>query len=160
MSTVRDYRLSFEPQPQLRDFRLDLTGTGVVLKTIRDYRFDLSGTAGVLVAPLAGQTVEPESTVTVSASLLTAGPADSWSFRRVSGPSIGISGTGASRTFAAPSQDAPVNPAVPPQPSTVVVGVTATKDGVTSAERTCAVTIMPQTRWVWNGTKLVGAKST
>lgn len=162
MSKARWGRTALEPAPVLpkvRWGRSGLEGTHVLAPKVRWARVAVEGTAAVIVSPLAAQAVEPESVVTVAAALSTTGPADSWTFRRVSGPTIGIQGSGATRTFIAPSQDAPTNPAVPPQSSTVVIGVTATKDGTTSAERTCTVTIMPQTQWVWNGTKLVGTRT-
>ena len=156
MSKARDYRLSYDvipATPKVRDYRLDFQGSALSIPKVRDYRLDLSGAAAVIVAVLPDQTVEPESTVTIAASLLGGGAADSWNVRRVSGPSIGIAGSGATRTFTAPS-------AMPPAGATVVIGVTATLDGVTSPERTCTITVLPQVSWVWNGTTFVGAKHT
>jgi hypothetical protein len=139
--------------PKVRWGRSGLEGSVPLVPKVRWGRSAVTGAAAVVVAALPDQTVEPESTVTIAASLLGGGAADSWTFRRVSGPSIGIAGTGASRTFTAPS-------AMPPAGATVVIGVTATLDGVTSPERTCTITVLPQVSWVWNGTTFVGAKHT
>lgn len=153
MSKARDYRLSYDvvpATPKVRDYRLDFSGAALSIPKVRDYRLDLSGAAAVVVNALAAQVAEPESTVTISASLLGGGVADTWTFRPISGPPIGLTVAGASATFKAPSTK-------PPAGAVVVVGVTATLDGTTSAERTCTITLLPQVRWAWNGTVFVGA---
>lgn len=143
--------------PKVRWGRSGLEGSVPLVPKVRWGRSAVTGAAAVVVAALPDQTVEPESTVTVAASLLGGGAADSWSFRPVPGSgrttAIGLSGSGATRTFTAPS-------AMPPAGATVVIGVTATLDGVTSPERTCTITVLPQVSWVWNGTTFVGAKHT
>ena len=149
MSTARIFRAALEyvpPAPKARLYRAELSGTAIIIPDVpkvRLYRAELSGTAAVLVAPLTGQTVEPLSTVTLTAVLLSAGPADSWTWRRISGPSVGIEGTGATRTFVAPATM---------DGTEVVIGVTATKDGVTSNERTVTIAALPQLSWIWDGT--------
>ena len=154
MSKLRLHGVALEtppPAPKLRVHQVQLTGAAPLAPKLRVHGAAITGAAAVIVAVLPDQTVEPESTVTIAASLLGGGAADSWNVRRVSGPSIGIAGSGATRTFTAPS-------AMPPAGATVVIGVTATLDGVTSPERTCTITVLPQVSWVWNGTTFVGAK--
>lgn len=145
MTTVRDYRLSLDVPPVapvVRDYQLQLGGAGVVIPRVRDYRLDLSGAAAVILMALAPRTVEPGLPVTLTATLVTAGPADSYTWRRISGDPVGIVGTGATATFTAPHQSAPTTPGAW-RSSEVVIGVTATKGGTVSAERTCVLTILP-----------------
>lgn len=141
--------------PRVRWGRSGLEGSAPVVAKVRWGRSAMSGAAAVIVAALPDQTVEPETTVTIAASLVGGSVADSWTFRPVPGAgrttAIGLSGSGATRTFTAPS-------AMPPAGATVVIGVTATLDGVTSPERTCTITVLPQVSWVWNGTEFVGAR--
>jgi hypothetical protein len=110
----------------------------------RWYEAGGTGSPAVIVNALPDlANVEPESTITVTATLVGGGTADTWTWRRVSGPTIGIIGTGATVTFTAPSD---INGA------TVVVGVTATIDATTSPERTFTVNVLAQTEWWWTGT--------
>lgn len=160
MTKVRWARNAVEvvpAKPRVRWGRSGLEGSVPVVPKVRWARSAMAGAAAVVVAALPDQTVEPETTVTIAASLLGGGAADSWAFRPVPGSgrttAIGLSGSGAARTFTAPS-------AMPPAGATVVIGVTATLDGVTSPERTCTITVLPQVSWVWNGTTFVGAKHT
>jgi hypothetical protein len=104
----------------------------------------VSGTAAVVVNPIPDQTnLEPESTVTITASLLGGGTADSWVWRVVSGPAVTIVGTGPSVTIAAPSDMSGAS---------VVIGVKATVGVLQSAEVTTTITSLPQTDWWWSGT--------
>jgi hypothetical protein len=104
----------------------------------RVYRSALIGVGAVGLQPLLDVTVEPLTTVTFAAALLGGGAADSYTWRRVSGPAITFFGSGASRSFRAPAEQFG---------ATIVIGVTATVDGVTSAERTATVTVRPQIMW-------------
>ena len=100
---------------------------------------------------LADSTVEPGSTVSLSAVLTEGGLSDVYTWRVVSGTSVSLSGTGASRTFIAPS-------VMPPNGTSVVIGVTATKNGSTSAEVTATVSVPPQLRWTYSGSTWVGKR--
>lgn len=124
---------------KLRVYATSLTGTAVTGAKLRVYATSLTGTVSALVTPLAAQTKEPETAVTITASTVDGNAPDSWSWRQVSGPTVAFSGTGATRSFTAPS-------AMPPG-ATVVVGVRAIKGGVLSPEVTCTVTVLPQTEW-------------
>lgn len=120
------------------------TGTVLTSAHVRWLSSSATGTAAVVVNPLPDLgNVEPESTVSVTASLVGGGAADSWAWRRVSGPTIGIITAGASASFTAPSVLAGTS---------VVVGVTATVGATTSPEDTFTVTVLPQTEWWWTGT--------
>lgn len=153
MSTLRTHRLALDLAPaaaRLRAHGLALSGTTPAIPKLRIRGLTLAGPAAVVVSALAPQVAEPESTVTVTGALVGGGVADSWTFRPISGPSIGLTVAGASATFTAPSTK-------PPSGAVVVVGVTATLDGTTSPERTCTITLLPQVRWAWTGTVFVGA---
>nr|WP_167405787.1 hypothetical protein [Sphaerisporangium cinnabarinum] len=156
MSKLRVHSAPLETPPRapkLRIHALSISGVAPLAPRLRIHGAAMTGPAAVLLSALPDQTVEPESTVTIAASLVGGGSPDSWTFRRVSGPSVGISGTGATRTFTAPS-------AMPPAGASVVIGVTATIGGVTSPERTCTITVLPQVSWVWTGTEFVGSRKT
>lgn len=153
MSALRTHRIALEDaptMPRLRVHGASFTGAAPVVPKLRIHGAGLAGAAAVVVNALAPQVAEPESTVTVTGSLVGGGAADSWTFRPISGPSIGLTVAGASATFTAPSTK-------PPSGAVVVVGVTATLDGTTSAEQTCTITLLPQVRWAWTGSAFVGA---
>lgn len=171
MSTLRIYRAGLAPapvDPKLRIFRAGLTGsvpvgpklriygermTGTlpVAPTLRIFRAALFGVGAVTVAPILPSTVEPMDAVTITAVLATDG-SPVWSWRQISGPSVTLIGTGASRTFTTPAtQDG----------TTLVLGVTATVGGSVSAEQQVTVAVLPQIVWtrthsnpVWRGSKI------
>lgn len=129
---------------RLRAVRLTGSGAAAAAPRLRAVRLTGSGGAAVTVAPLSDRTgVEPGSTITYTATLVGGGTADSWAWRRVSGAAIGLTATGATATFAAPSDLAGAS---------VTVGVTATVGGVTSPEEIMTVTALPQTEWWWTDT--------
>jgi hypothetical protein len=155
MAKVRWGRSALEepfvaPTPKVRWGRSALTGTVVVVPKVRWGRSALSGTPAVVLVPLSNQTVEPETVVTVTAALVGGGSADSYTFRRISGAAISFLGSGASRSFYAPS-------ALPPGTS-VTIGVVATIGGVNSVEQTCVITVLPQIRWALSGSTWVGQR--
>lgn len=145
--TGRIYRAQLTDAPTApkgRIYRAQFSGSLPAAPKGRIYNAQFSGTAGVTVNALAPLTnVEPESTVALSASLVDGSTPDSWAWRSVSGPAVGIVGTGATVTIAAPSD---INGA------TVVVGVRASKSGVLSPEVTCSISVLPQTEWLWADT--------
>lgn len=137
--------------PKLRVGRAGVDGTAAVTPKLRVGRAGVTGTAAVLVAALAPQTVEPETLVSLTASLVGGGSADSWTWRVVTGMPVSFSGTGASREFIAPST-------LPPGGGTTVIGVRATVGGTTSPEVTVTITLRPQLSWQYNGTQWVGRR--
>lgn len=145
------HALEVLPGVKLRWSRHTLEGTASTGSKLRWGRHALEGTAGVFVNSIAAQTVEPETTVTLTASLAGGGTPDSWTWRRVSGPAVTLVGTGATRQFIAPS-------GMPPAGATVVVGVIATVAGTSSAEATVMITVLPQLRWQYEGGAWVGAR--
>ena len=85
---------------------------------------------------------EPELTVSMTAVLSGGQTADSYSWQRVSGPTVQLQTAGNTCTFVAPS--------VMPPGVQLQIGVTATKDGVTSAQRVQLVTVQPQLSWYYH----------
>lgn len=151
MAVVRRYRTDVDGTVgvKVRRYRTDVDGTALTVPKVRIYRTDVDGTAAVLLAPIANQTVEPETVVTVSTSITTGQTADSWTWRRISGATVTLTGTGGTRTLRAPS-------GMPPTGASVTLGVTATSGGVTSPEQVTTVTGLPQLEWYWTGTQWVG----
>lgn len=144
MATVRWGRADFEGTVanHVRWGRADFEGTAPASTKVRWGRADFDGVAAVVLAPLTDLTVEPESFVTLTTTVTSGQTADAWTWRRISGPAVTLTGTGGTRTLYAPS-------AMPPSGATVVIGVTATASGITSPERTVTVTARPQLSWQW-----------
>lgn len=128
---------------KLRVTRVTGSGPVPVAQQLRVTRVTGSGALAIVVNPLPNWTgVEPESDLTITASLLGGLVADSWTWRIVTGTAA-INGTGDTVIITAPSH---ING------TTITVGVTGTKDAVTSAEVTFTVAVLPQTEWWWTGT--------
>lgn len=125
--------------PRLRVAHVELTGAAITYPRLRVARIALAGPAAAIVLPLAAQTAGPGTEVTIAAAVLDSVVPDSWTWRQVSGPTVALTGAGGTRKLVAPS--------VMPPGATVVIGVRATKDGYACPEQTCAVTVLPQTRW-------------
>ena len=151
MTTIRWGRALTEPEPavpKIRWGRVLSDGTAPAANPkIRWGRVASDGVASVTVAAIASIVdIEPGTLVTITASLVGGGAADSWTWRPISGPSVGITGTGETVTVVAPSHL---------DGCTVVIGVRATKDGTVSPERSITLTVLPQLSWRWTGTTLV-----
>lgn len=144
MAKGRTHRLALVEPPEMskgRLFRAALAGAPptVVASRGRVHRAALGGVAAVALQPMLDRTVEPLTIVNLTAVLSGGGAADTYAWRRVSGPAVTFFGTGADRSFRAPGLLPPVAP--------IVIGVTATVDGVTSPERTVTITVLPQISW-------------
>lgn len=157
MAKVRVYNAGLE-QPILthvRVYKASLSGSALVTPKVRVYKASLSGTAAVAINPLNPQTdVTPETLVTLTATLVGGGSPDSWTWRRISGPAITFTGSGATRSFYAPSYQL----AGVPSATSVVVGVTATTGSTTSAERTVQIDVLPQPSWLYRAGTFVGRR--
>lgn len=150
MSVGRAYRAQATApvaDPKGRVYRAQATGTGPTTGKGRVYRTQFTGTAATVLLPLTDVACEPLTSVPLTATLapLSATP-DSYSWRRISGPSVSIVGTGASVTVKAPAALAG---------ATVVIGVKATTAGVDSVERTCTITTPTCQFWAPTSTGLV-----
>lgn len=130
--------------PKSRVLKVSGTGSVVVTPKSRVLKVTGSGAVAVVVNPLPNLTdLEPESLVTVTASLASGVTADSWAWRVVSGPAATIFGVGAAVQITAPSN---INGAV------VTIGTRATLDSVQSPEVTFTLTVLPQAEWWWSDT--------
>ena len=109
----------------------------------------LTGPLRVKVLDIPAVTVEPLDTVSVVTNLEAGLVADSYTWRQISGDTVTLVGSGANRTFVAPAN---------PVGASVVLGVTATKDSITSAETQATITVLPQTEWVFVGGVVVPSK--
>jgi hypothetical protein len=97
------------------------------------------GTVAVILNPLTGSTVEPLSTVNLTA-VVAAGSAtpDSYTWRVVSGATVSLVGTGATVSFAAPAH---------PNGTFTIIGVKGIKGGVQSPEQTVRIDALPHLRF-------------
>jgi len=122
-----------------RLFKASLTGSAPVGSKGRVYRTQLTGTAAVVIQPFANQKVEPLTPVTITAALApgSATP-DSYTWRVVSGTTVTLVGTGASRTIAAPAHS---------DGTFVVIGVKGVLAGVETVEQTIRIDTYPQLTW-------------
>ncbi len=152
MSKLRVYQatLSSPAGVKLRVYQATLIGTGPATSKLRVYQATLIGTQAVRVAVIDAFTAGPNEPLTLTASLAGGGSADSWAFRRISGPVVTFGGTGAVRTLTAPAVQ-------PPSLGQLQVGIIATVDGVASPEVVVTITLLPYTRAYWSGTAWVGS---
>lgn len=134
----------------VRVYAAEAGGTGAA--KVRVYSVQAGGNAAVILNPLtAPANPEPETAITLTTTLTDGTTADSYMWRVVSGTPVALTGTGNTRTLRAPS-------GMPPAGGTVTIGVTATKDGYSSVERTITITALPQLRWRLAGGTWVGAR--
>jgi len=130
--------------PRSRTLRVTGTGTAASVPRSRVLRVTGSGATALILNPLVSLIdVEPETLIAVTATAVGGVVPDSWTWRKVSGLDLGITGTTGSVTIRAPSSIVG---------GVSVIGVTATKDGVVSPERTMSISVLPQTKWSWTGT--------
>lgn len=92
------------------------------------------------VGDIAARTVEPLTTVLTVADVT--GTTTGYTWRQVSGPTVTLTGTGASRSFKAPASALG---------TTVVLGVRAVNGAAQSAEKTASITVRPHLSWVLRG---------
>lgn len=112
---------------------------------IDDTTYAVLGPLAAASAPVvtlgAARTVEPMSTVNLTATHVSGSTEDAWSWAVVSDPSgdVALSGTGASRSFTGPSTVDGV---------TVRIGCTASTSGTPGPQAIVDVTALPQPWWV------------
>ena len=99
-------------------------------------------TLGAFVTPPTNRATEPGDVITLTAS--ASAPASAWSWRQISGPPAVLVGTGDTRQLQVPG-------VMPPNSTTVVIGVSATIGGSQTAEVTCTITAPPQLMWYLAG---------
>lgn len=98
--------------------------------TVLSYYNSTTTNPAPVVTNIATQSVPANTAVTVSAT--ATGTVTSWAWRQISGPTVTLSGTGATRSFSAPAQATA---------STIVLGVTAINNGVSSVEKTATIEV-------------------
>lgn len=161
MSTLRIYKASLAalPQVKMRIHKVSLAAAVPIETRLRVHKVSLAAVGAVIVTIEPEVTVGPGEVVQLEAELVTPGSA-TWAWRRISGPSIGLSPDGATASFVAPSlwnSDRTQPNGGVPGISTLVVGVRATIDGIQSAEVRCEVDILPQLSWSRGEGTWVGA---
>jgi hypothetical protein len=153
------------PQYKIRVAKVSLTAAVPIDTNLRVAKVSLTAVEAVLVSITPAVTVGPGEAVTLTATLLTSG-SPTWTWRRISGPTIGLSPAGAVASFIAPSlwnADRTQPNGGIPGVSTLVLGVKATVGGIDSPEVRCEITILPQVSWayagsgVWAGSRVAPA---
>lgn len=143
--------------PRVRLGGVALSGAEPVVARVRLGGVALSGAPAVVVAPMAERIAGPGELVTITPELASGGTADSWTWRRISGPTVTLlTAPGGGRAVTAPSV-MPSSPTASGPAATIVLGAIATVGGVTSPERTVSIAILPQLSWAWSGSAWVGA---
>ena len=160
MVTLRVYQVGLAPvvapTTRLRIYEVGFTSTAIVPARLRIFKVGMNWTPGLVLAPFADVgPVEPETAIELVANLVDAPDlADTYTWRQISGPPVSLPGTGRGMTFITPSlliDDLP-------SPCEVVIGVRATKNGVTSPEQTCKVKVYPNGAWTLKNGVLVGRR--
>lgn len=158
MSRARIYRASMEtppPKPKARIYRAAMAGSALLRPKARIYRAAMQGTRAVVVASIAARTVDPGVLVSITAALVGGEAADSWTWRPVSGPAVGLAAPGATCTFTSPSA---VDAQRAPMATTVVLGVRATIGNVQSPEVLVTVNVLPQLVWTHDGSAYAASR--
>lgn len=127
--------------PKMRVYRASVAGVAPSSPKLRMYRLGLYGVGAVTITPIAPSTVEPLSTVSLTAVVTSAG-SPSFTWRQVSGPPVTLFGAGDTRTFTAPGTMAG---------AVVVIGVQASVGSTFSTEQVVTVTVLPQVTWTRRG---------
>lgn len=143
---------------KLRLHKITASGTQSTTPKLRLHKITAAGTQAVRIDPIPQpQAAEPGVNIVVTAVLQGDGAADSWTWRRVSGPVATLTPAGASCTIVTPS--AMPNPSDTSASIPLVIGVKATLAGTDSPEVTVVVPVLPQTRWTYDGSAWVGART-
>ena len=138
--------------PTLRVHSITVDGAGPVTPKLRVFTVTGIGTSAPVLMPIDSITSEPFTDVPLTVALAPGSSTpDSYAWRVVSGTAI-LSGTGATITCTTPTP-------LPPNPATVVVGVVGIKDGFSSPEVTCTLTVLPSLRFTYQAGRWVGCKS-
>lgn len=161
MGTLRWHRAEAVAAPpatqKVRWHRAAAAGTRPPSTTVRWHGASAAGSALATLAPFAPLVdVEPQDVVSLTAVKFGGSTTPTgWAWRQVSGPAVTLVGTGATRTFTAPSS---LTGAV------VVLAVAGTIDGVPGPEQRVSVTVVPQLSWIraagvangaWVGSKVI-----
>jgi hypothetical protein len=135
---------------KLRVYKASFTGTSPTTPKLRVRKIQLAAQLTAILNPIANRTVEPRLTCTTTASPAegSATP-DSYTWRQISGPAVTLTGSGATRSFLTPNT-------MPPNSSTIVLGVLGVLSGTNGPEVTSTIEVPPQTSWTWNGSAWVG----
>lgn len=155
MPTLRWYAASGASpasMPTLRVYSVSADGAAPVTPKLRVYSVTGIGTSAPVLAPLDPLTSEPFTDVTLTVALAPGSSTpDSYVGRVISGGGT-LSGTGPVFTYTTPSP-------LPPNSATAVVGFRAVKDGFSSPEVTCTLTVLPNVRFSYQGGQWVGCKT-
>lgn len=164
MTVLRTYSVSLEnvASSKLRVHHTSLDAVVDPVAKLRVHRAILAGTpATVLVAP-DPVFLGPGQEQTITVETEDGVPATTWTWRTISGPSLSMSGSGATRKLTGPhlwNQYATQPLGSPPAPAVTEIGVQAVRDGIISKEIIVQVTTYPQSSWTRTGTTWRGARN-
>lgn len=135
------------PGGRLRVAGVKVSGTAAAVPHLRVAGARVSGSAAISLRTIADRTVEPFTTVTTTAEILSGGPAQTYTWRQIEGPIVALTGLGATRSFESLGM---VDRHV------VVLGVTATDtSGNKSAEVRVTVNVRDHTMFLSDGSSWV-----
>lgn len=153
MTTFRAVNLTgSSPLTTFRVVKLSGTGSTPTNPKLRVVKLSGTGNQAITVADIDDVAdLEPRATVIRTAVLASGSPGTpTWAWTQVSGPTVTLSNANTDTvSFVSPS-------AMPGAEVDVVLGVTVTINSVTSPQVTARFSILPQTRWVWNGSSWIG----
>lgn len=132
------------------------SGAGPEVARTRWVSAGAAGAVAVRLDPIASRTVEPVTTVTITATPAPGSPTpESYVWRRISGASVTLNGSGATRTFLAPA-------GMPPTGAFVTLGVAGVIGGIPGDEQVFTISTPPCLLWAWErGSKTwAGARMT
>ena len=133
--------------------RLEATATIPAGPKVRWSRLEATSDVAPSLAAIPAQTVEPLTTVTLTATTAPGSSTpDAYVWSVISGGPVTILGTGATVTFTAPAP-------LPPTNGTVVIGCTASVGGgAQSTQVTATITVLPCLQWHWTGSAWAGSR--
>ena len=148
--------LAFSGLAPTRLYAIGFAGSGAnsTNSQLRALGFSGTGTNAVVLNPLLDMAnVEPETVIAITATLQAGSTADTWVWRQISGNAEIISGS------STPTLQIRAPSAMPPG-ATVSLGVVAKDGTVQSSERQVTISVLPQTRWIYDGNSWEGKSPT
>jgi hypothetical protein len=167
VTTLRIQKVSLTAAPlvHLRVYKTSLTAAVPATTKLRVFKTSITAVGAVIVTVEPELTAGPGELLEIVADLVTPGAA-TWAWRRISGPVVGLVPDGDTVRLTVPSlwnSDRAQPTAGVPGVSTLILGVSATIDGVQSPEVRCEVAILPQVSWArasggtWAGARVAPA---
>lgn len=164
MTVLRAYSVGLQnaAPSKVRVYRAFLEAVVDPVARLRVHRASLDGTPATVLLPHDPVSLGPGEEKTVTMQTEDGVPATGWTWRRISGPSLSMSGSGGTRKLTGPhlwNQYTTQPLGSPPAPAVTEVGVQAVRDGIISDEVVIVVTTFPQSAWTRTGSTWKGARN-